>query len=72
MMKKLLMLLAAILLPASLPANGNGEKYMKNLKIGNVHKFISKSSNAFNVVSDNVSYSYNGQNHHTTSSKRMR
>lgn len=46
--------------------------FLKNLKIGNVHKFISKSSNAFNVVSDNVSYSYNGQNHLTTSSKRMR
>ena len=46
--------------------------FLKNLKIGTVHKFISKSSNAFNVVSDNVSYSYNGQNHLTTSSKRMR
>lgn len=34
--------------------------YLKNLRIGLVHKFLNKSSNAFNIKSDNVKYERTG------------
>lgn len=34
--------------------------YLKNLKVGLVHKFINKSSNTFNIVTENVTYDKTG------------
>ena len=30
--------------------------YLRNINVGTVHKFINKSSNTFNVVSENMHY----------------